>query len=140
MQWSELTPGHADPSAVVPGRGAFAKVYRATYATMDVAVKVLREENEIKAEDFEREVRAAASVVHPNAVRLHGAVTRGSPKALVLELCPGGTLRDELDDTRPSIGREPAGLAVPDAVEVLLQVASLPPCPLRAPELSQSQA
>ena len=88
-------------------------MYRATYATMDVAVKVLREEAAIAPEMFEREVRAAASVVHPNAVRLLGAVTQGTPKALVLELCPGGTLRDVLG----------SGLPVPDAVEVLLQVA-----------------
>ena len=109
VQWSELSPGHNDPSAVVLGKGAFAKVYRATYATMDVAVKVLKEEVEIKAEDFEREVRAAASVVHPNTVRLCGAITRGSPKALVLELCRGARCGTCWTTRGPALGASPRG-------------------------------
>jgi len=47
----------------------------------------------------------------------------GRPRRWCWSCARGGTLRGLLDTTRPDVDGEPAGLAVPDAVEVLLQVA-----------------
>ena len=83
----------------------------AQHGRTDVAVQVLN--GNISAQAFARELRATAAVLHPNVARTFGAVTQEHPKALVMELCAGGTLQDVLDATRPEIGSEPAGSAGP---------------------------
>jgi serine/threonine-protein kinase len=85
------------------GQGAFGTVYRARDRELDrvVAVKVLRADvtnPEVRAR-FEREAKLAASVEHPNVVRLldHGRLDGGAP-FLVFEFVEGASLEDWLDD------------------------------------------
>jgi serine/threonine-protein kinase len=84
------------------GRGSFGEVHRARDQELGrlVAVKVLRAdvtEPEVRAR-FEREARLAASVEHPNLVRLldHGHTPGGAP-FLVFEFVEGSSLEDRLD-------------------------------------------
>ncbi len=88
------------------GSGGFADVYRATQTNLrrDVAVKVLR----AAAHDqgrmrFERECHAVGAVSgHPNIVGVHeGGFTSDGRAYLVMEFCPGGSLRDVLDREGP---------------------------------------
>ena len=95
LTWSGIVPRPNDEGAEVLGVGAFAWVYRAWHCRTDDAVKVLNVS--VTAERFATELRAMASVFHPNAVRLLGTVVREEPRAVVMELCTRGTLRDVLD-------------------------------------------
>jgi eukaryotic-like serine/threonine-protein kinase len=100
--------------------GGMAEVWIATDVVLDrkVAVKMLRAElaNDPQVvERFRREAVAAARLNHPNIVSLFDTVTENGHEAVVLELVPGRTLRQLLDDE----GR----LSVSDTVHIGIALA-----------------
>jgi serine/threonine-protein kinase len=104
------------------GEGVAGEVYVAREASLDrlVAVKVLSRES---AEDpvartrFEREAKAAATLVHPNATAVHrfGFLSDAVPY-LVMQYVKGGTLADRLVAEGP--------LPVAEGRRILAEVAS----------------
>ena len=74
-----------------------------------VALKLIREDlvsSPEAAERFRREAKAAAAITHPNLVTLHDfAVDAGNRAFLVMELLPGITLRQQLQQGRLSCER-----------------------------------
>ncbi|XP_072178555.1 mitogen-activated protein kinase kinase kinase 7-like [Diadema setosum] len=82
----------------VVGKGAFGVVSKAKWRGMNVAVKMIESEEEIKA--FRVEVRQLSRVDHPNIVKLYGASTT-QPVCLVMEYAEGGSLYNVLHSTTP---------------------------------------
>lgn len=89
------------------GAGGFATVYTAHQAQLgrDVAVKI---DNRVLVDErdrrrFLREARAAAKLSgHPNVVGVHDAnITQQGTPYIVMELCTGGSLADQLDARGP---------------------------------------
>jgi hypothetical protein len=89
------------------GAGGFATVYRAHQAQLgrDVAVKI---DNRVLADErdrrrFLREAHAAAKLSgHPHVVGVHDAnITAQGTPYMVMELCTGGSLADQLDRQGP---------------------------------------
>jgi serine/threonine-protein kinase len=85
------------------GEGGMGKVYKATHIHMDttVAIKILHTHlasDHVALSRFRREARAAAQIVHPNAVRvIDFGVTRDTGIAyLVMEFLEGCDLRERL--------------------------------------------
>jgi len=69
-----------------------------------VAVKILRPElsrDEIYRQRFQREVRVASKVEHPNLVRIIDASRDGGLEYIVVEYFAGGTLDDLLARDEP---------------------------------------
>jgi serine/threonine protein kinase len=110
---------HEDASAVAPGalvshytivhelgRGAMARVYRATdlRSGRDVALKVPRAEGELGPDTirrFLREVRVAARLVHPHIVALHGGFEHAGLPWLAMEFVEGPTFGERIDASGP---------------------------------------
>ncbi len=90
------------------GRGGSAVVYRARDRTLfrDVAIKVVRPKFAASAEEalarLAREARTVARLQHPNIVTVH-AVKRlhDGGLALVMQLVPGRTLKQAIQDDGP---------------------------------------
>ncbi|MEV6243606.1 serine/threonine-protein kinase [Lentzea sp. NPDC051838] len=89
------------------GAGGFATVYRAHQAQLgrDVAVKI---DNRVLVDErdkrrFLREAHAAARLSgHPHVVGVHDAhITAQGTPYMVMELCTGGSLADQLDQRGP---------------------------------------
>ncbi|MET9629020.1 serine/threonine-protein kinase [Lentzea sp. NPDC006480] len=89
------------------GAGGFATVYRAHQAQLgrDVAVKI---DNRVLVDErdkrrFLREAHAAARLSgHPHVVGVHDAnITAQGTPYMVMELCTGGSLADQLDQQGP---------------------------------------
>ena len=83
------------------GSGGMGVVYKARHRLMDrlVALKVVRSElvdRPAMVSRFEREVRAAARLSHPNIVQAFDAETCGPLHFLVMEYVSGGNLADIL--------------------------------------------
>ena len=80
------------------GRGAFATVWRATDRVAGAAVAVKRIDPEVgKARGFYRELRALFRLSHPRVVRIVNLMeAAGGARYLILEYCPGGSLRAAL--------------------------------------------
>jgi eukaryotic-like serine/threonine-protein kinase len=126
---SSADGGHLSGPRTLAGRyrlerplafGGMAEVWIATDIVLDrrVAVKLLRPElaNDPQVvERFRREAVAAARLNHPNIVSLFDTVTEDGLEAVVLELVPGRTLRQLLDDE----GR----LSVSDTVHIGIALA-----------------
>ncbi len=91
------------------GVGATATVYRGwdTKRRRDIAVKVMHPHhgwNPRVVDTFVHEIRAAARMVHPNLVQLHGAGQDDEGHTfIVMELVRGKTLERLLEDGMPSI-------------------------------------
>jgi len=88
------------------GRGAMARVYRATdtRSGRDVALKVPLSEGDQGPDSvrrFLREVRLAARLVHPNIVALHGGFEHAGLPWLAMELIEGPTLGEMIDLNGP---------------------------------------
>ena len=80
------------------GRGGMAEVYRAVDKRLDreVALKVLPPEfawDPERVERFEREVKAAARLSHPNIVTVHEFGQGEGQHFYTMELMPGGDLK-----------------------------------------------
>jgi serine/threonine protein kinase len=90
------------------GRGAFGSVWKAHDRELDryVAVKLPRKEqlDEVEAEKFLREARAAAQLKHPNIVSVHevGRDDQGQ-LYIVSDLVEGVTLAECLSLKRPGV-------------------------------------
>ena len=80
------------------GSGGMADVYRAFDERLrrEVAVKVLRpiDSDPSFNERFRREARHAASIQHPNVAAVYDVGEDGDLRYIVMELVPGGTLKD----------------------------------------------
>src|SRR5512143_1666895 len=87
------------------GKGGMGEVYRAhaPRTGRDVAIKVSAERF---SERFDREVRAVASLNHPNICTLFDV----GPNYLVMELVEGATLAERSQEG-PSPGEEALGIA-----------------------------
>lgn len=106
------------------GEGGMARVYRAvdTSAGRDVAFKVLRPpyraDEAIRAR-FEREAKSMARIRHDHVVRIFGLTEAQDPRAIVMELMPGGSLRDRIKNTQSG----KLGLDIAEAVSLAAQAA-----------------
>jgi len=83
------------------GEGGMARVYRAadTESGRPVALKILKPECRMDKSicaRFSREARSMARIEHPNVVRIFEYAESGDLGAIVMELLPGGSLRDRL--------------------------------------------
>jgi serine/threonine-protein kinase len=88
------------------GRGAMGRVYRAKHRTMNrlVAIKVLTPDltrTPAARQAFQREVRAAARLNHPNIVTAYDANELGDRSYLVLEYADGPTLEALVGEAGP---------------------------------------
>jgi serine/threonine-protein kinase len=92
------------------GAGAFATVWRATDRVTRQTVAVKRFENWVqKPQGFYRELRALFRLSHPRVVRIVNLMEpAGGARYLILEYCPGGSLRAHLSRARR------AGLKCPE--------------------------
>jgi serine/threonine protein kinase len=82
------------------GEGGYALVHKGTYKGAEVAVKVLQS-MEVSVEDitaFSREIAVAASLHHPNIVRVYGMCVSPPDLSIVSELCGRGDLFGMLQD------------------------------------------
>lgn len=86
------------------GEGGMGVVYRARYVKNDkiVAVKLLPADldAEIVKARFERELEILKTLRHPNIVYCFGGTTEGQQRYYAMELVDGGTLEDELKQSR----------------------------------------
>jgi serine/threonine protein kinase len=111
--------GDYDLQCVI-GRGGMGAVYRAVHRRMDrtVALKVLRPEisrDPVLKQRFEREVRAAAKLSHPNIVAAYDAREEDGLYCLITEFIDG-------DDLNAMVRRD-GPLPVAEAIDVILQAA-----------------
>jgi tRNA A-37 threonylcarbamoyl transferase component Bud32 len=85
------------------GGGAMGEVYQARDAALgrDVAIKVMRRAPGVAAElfraRFDAEARALAALRHPAVVAIYDVGWEADDPYLVMELVPGGSLRDRLE-------------------------------------------
>ena len=84
------------------GEGGMGEVYRATDTRLErqVAIKVLPAaftEDKERLARFEREAKLLAQLNHPNIAQIYGLETSGETHALVMELVPGPTLAERLE-------------------------------------------
>ena len=101
------------------GAGGMGKVYLARDTTLgrEVAIKVLPEAFAKDAERlarFEREARLLASLNHPNIAILHGLEQSGDVRFLVMELVPGETLAERI---------EQGAIPLEEALPLFIQIA-----------------
>jgi eukaryotic-like serine/threonine-protein kinase len=102
------------------GEGGAALVHRGHdhHLGRDVAIKVLRPElagDPEFAERFRREATAAAGLCHPNIAQVYDIGWDANASYMVMELVPGGTLRDRLQRS--------GALAPEEALRVASEVA-----------------
>ena len=104
------------------GSGCMAEVFLAYEEDLerDVALKILKEQyadDEGFVERFRREAQSAASLNHPNIVRIYdwGGTENGEASYIAMEYAPGGTLKDRILEYGP--------LPPYKAVEVASQIA-----------------
>jgi hypothetical protein len=102
------------------GRGGMGVVYQAEHKMMDrlVAVKVISRalvERPEALERFQREVRAAAKLDHPNIVKAYDAEQAGDLQLLAMEYVEGKSLADVL--------RKKGPLPIPNACHYIRQAA-----------------
>ena len=151
---SASAPAHGGPLAPAPapdsqlraprlshsgerlGQGSFADVYRGAYeftagAPEPVALKVFRAEG---AAALGKAVRAELTIFkqrlrHPQLVEIYGTTSHAELGfVLVMELLPGGSLRQALDDDRISGWKQRLGL-LRDVARGMAHLASLRPQP-----------
>ncbi|MFN4258035.1 MAG: protein kinase domain-containing protein [Gemmataceae bacterium] len=102
------------------GEGGMGSVYKARHQNLDriVAIKVVRKElvaNPVAVRRFQREVRAAAKLSHPNVVRAFDANEINGTHFLVMEYVDGVNLSQLIKDNGP--------LPIRQCCEIIRQVA-----------------
>ena len=102
------------------GQGGMGSVYKARHKSMDrvVALKVLRRKGGASFESvkrFQREVLAAAKLIHPNIVTAFDAGEQNGIHYLVMEFVEGGDLKSLVDKNGP--------LPLNQALQYTMQVA-----------------
>ncbi|MBA4017129.1 MAG: hypothetical protein C0483_08155 [Pirellula sp.] len=102
------------------GAGGMGQVYKARHRRMEriVALKVMSSaamKDEAAVKRFQREVRAAARLEHPNIVTAYDSGEAGSVKYLVMQFVDGGDLSDLVKKNGP--------LPIEKAVDYVLQAA-----------------
>ncbi|HEY5492737.1 MAG TPA: protein kinase, partial [Gemmatimonadaceae bacterium] len=117
----ELSPGSSFGAYRINkllGRGGMGAVYEAVHEDDGrvVALKLLSVEldNMDSRQRFLREGRTAAAINHPNAVYIYGTEEIDGVPVISMELVPGGTLEEKVQERGP--------LPVAEAVEDILQV------------------
>ena len=102
------------------GRGGMGEVYEAEHLEHGrrVALKVLSRglSDAIDRARFLREGQLAAKVNHPHLVYVYGSEDISGMPAIAMELLPGGTLKERVENEGP--------LAPVEAIDVILQVVS----------------
>ena len=118
-----LTPGQTfGPYRIerLLGRGGMGEVYEAEHLEhgRHVALKMLtqRLSDETDRARFLREGQSAAAVSHPHIVYIYGSEEITGIPVIAMELLPGGTLKDRVENTGP--------LAPVDAIDAIVQVIS----------------
>lgn len=118
---TESLTGYSDLHQI--GVGGDSVVYRATEDSLgrDVAIKVLKVDDEARAARFAREVEITLDLgrQHPNIVTVLATGITGSGRpAIVMEFYPGGTLHDRLREFGPLPVEEVVriGLVLADAL------------------------
>ena len=96
--------------------GGMAQVWRGTDEVLQrrVAVKLLHPHLAADASfvaRFRREAVAAARLAHPGIVSIYDTCSEAGTEAIVMELVPGQTLRERLDEPSPIDPWQAAGLA-----------------------------
>eukprot|EP00300_Choanocystis_sp_HF-7_P005422 c14074_g1_i2.p1 GENE.c14074_g1_i2~~c14074_g1_i2.p1 ORF type:complete len:412 (-),score=60.47 c14074_g1_i2:50-1285(-) len=113
-----------DPSDILDktlvGKGSFGKVYKATWLSRDVAVKVPKVAEQEVIDDLLAEVRMLARLRHRNVIRIYGIADMTTPAqhlrriGVILEYCPGDLssveVRERVDPVKTALGIA-AGLA-----------------------------
>ena len=108
------------------GEGGMGVVYRArdTRLHRDVAIKLLPAavaDDPDRLSRFRREAQLLATLNHPNIAHVYGLEEVDNEPALVMELVPGRTLSDLLQDQR--LGPRGGRLQLPDIVLMARQIA-----------------
>eukprot|EP00012_Vannella_robusta_P006723 CAMPEP_0206201394 /NCGR_PEP_ID=MMETSP0166-20121206/11513_1 /ASSEMBLY_ACC=CAM_ASM_000260 /TAXON_ID=95228 /ORGANISM="Vannella robusta, Strain DIVA3 518/3/11/1/6" /LENGTH=805 /DNA_ID=CAMNT_0053620043 /DNA_START=36 /DNA_END=2449 /DNA_ORIENTATION=- len=102
------------------GEGTSAQVFKGTYRSQEVAIKVLKEKAEAKVlEEFQKEFEIMSSLRSPHVVFFYGATTQPS-LCMVLEFCHKGALYDVLNDMREDIAWPNVFKAAIDTIKGLL--------------------
>jgi WD40 repeat protein/serine/threonine protein kinase len=104
VQMGNLRLHRIDPARVSPisqvGSGSFGQVQLASWEGALVALKELKittaQDDHWKA--FEREVKQLAELNHPRVICFYGISPDRATTRIVMEYCPGGTLRELLDN------------------------------------------
>jgi len=81
------------------GKGAHASVYYGKIKNEEVAIKLFTPEevNQETIQEFVREAKLSMPLLHPNIVNFMGICIRPPEIAMIMELCPGGDLKSNLD-------------------------------------------
>lgn len=81
------------------GEGAHASVYNGKLKKENVAIKLFTPEevNQEIIQEFVREAKLSMPLLHPNIVNVMGICIRPPEIAIIMELCPGGDLKSNLD-------------------------------------------
>jgi len=88
------------------GNGAFGTVYKGRYRGLDVACKLLKDQDDLTQEmfdDFRGEVKMFETLRHPCIVNFVGAVFFPGSLALVTELCQYGSLPSAMKKYGPKV-------------------------------------
>ncbi len=99
------------------GAGAAGEVWRARDEMLarDVAIKVVPRVGrnaQLSLDRFFQEARAVAALSHPGVIRVFDMGEQDGTPFLVMELAPGGSLRDRLADHRPLPVSEACALGI----------------------------
>ncbi len=102
-QLREVIPGYRIEAKLGGGGRRGTVVYKATQLSLDrpVALKVLLPTAAASEKDLGRFLREAAAVArlpHPNIVTVHDAGRAGERRFIVMELLPGGSAADRIED------------------------------------------
>ncbi len=106
------------------GEGAMGVVYLAEQGALNrlVAVKVIRPElagSATATARFDREARALARLAHPHLAAIHGFGEHEGVRFFAMELVPGESLAERIDEAR----RRGERIPVPEAVRIGRQIA-----------------
>ncbi|MBN1522303.1 MAG: protein kinase [Candidatus Aureabacteria bacterium] len=110
------------------GKGGMGIVYKAYQESLEryVAVKVLKtnlSQMSNYLQQFQYEARSAAQLRHPNIVQIYGIGEHHDIHYFIMELVPGKTLKEIIQEKHQSPVKSGRLIPVYDALEMILQVA-----------------